>query len=88
MRRSVDATARGAVRRLRLDAAAAERLRQESPAAARQLMAMVARQLAVRIRAANATIDRLEGRWAGWPCVAGFGQSSPPFRDRRGTTVA
>jgi len=61
MRQSADATARGAVRCLRLDAAAAERLRQESPAAARQLMAMVARQLAVQIRAANATIDRLEG---------------------------
>jgi len=60
MQRSADATARGAVRCLRLDAAAAERLRGEAPAVAWHLMAMVARQLAVQVRAANATIDRLE----------------------------
>ncbi len=61
MRRSADATARGAVRCLRLDVAAAERLRDEAPGVAWHLMAMVARQLAVQVRAANATIDRLEG---------------------------
>ncbi len=60
MRRSADATARGAARCLRLDAAAAERLRTEAPAIAWELMAMVARQLAAQVRAANATIDRLE----------------------------
>jgi len=60
MRRSADATARGEVRCLRLDAAEAERLRQEAPAIAWQLMAAVARQLGVQVRAANATLDRLE----------------------------
>ncbi len=60
MQRSADATARGEVRCLRLDAAAAERLRIEAPGIAWHLMAMVARQLAVQVRAANATIDRLE----------------------------
>jgi SulP family sulfate permease len=60
MRRSADATARGEVRCLRLDAAGAERLRLEAPAAAWHLMAAVARQLAVQVRAANATLDRLE----------------------------
>lgn len=60
MQRSADATARGAVRCLRLDAAAAERLRAETPGVAWHLMAMVARQLAVQVRAANAMIDRLE----------------------------
>ncbi len=60
MQRSADATARGVVHCLRLDAAAADRLRREAPAVAWHLMAMVARQLAVQVRAANATIDRLE----------------------------
>jgi SulP family sulfate permease len=60
MRRSADATARGEVRCLRLDAAAADRLRGEAPGIAWHLMAMVARQLALQVRAANATIDRLE----------------------------
>jgi len=45
---------------LRLDAAGVERLREEAPGIAWHLMAMVARQLAVQVRAANATIDRLE----------------------------
>jgi MFS superfamily sulfate permease-like transporter len=60
MRRSADATARGPVRCLRLDAAAAERLRIEAPGVAWHLMAVVAQQLADQVRAANATIDRLE----------------------------
>lgn len=59
-RRSADATARGAVRCLRLDAGAADRLREEAPEVAWHLMAAVARQLAEQVRTANATIDRLE----------------------------
>lgn len=60
MRRSADVTARGAVHCLRLDTAAAERLRVTAPGVAWHLMAMVARQLSVHVRTANATIDRLE----------------------------
>ncbi|WP_198369373.1 cyclic nucleotide-binding domain-containing protein [Roseomonas rosulenta] len=60
MRRSADVTARGAVHCLRLDAAAAERLRVTAPGTAWHLMAMVARQLSVQVRTANAIIDRLE----------------------------
>jgi CRP-like cAMP-binding protein len=60
LRRSADATARGEVRCLRLDALAAERLRTEAPEVAWHLMAMVARQLSAQVRTANATIDRLE----------------------------
>lgn len=61
LRRSADAIARGEVRCLRLEAAGVERLRGEAPAVAWHLMAMVARQLAAQVRAANATIHRLEG---------------------------
>ncbi|WP_291296842.1 SulP family inorganic anion transporter [Elioraea sp.] len=60
MRRSADATARSAVRCLRLDAVAVDRLRSEAPQVAWHLMTTVARQLGVQVRAANATIDRLE----------------------------
>jgi MFS superfamily sulfate permease-like transporter len=60
MRRSADVVARGDVRCLRIDAAAAERLRAEAPAIAWHLMAVVAAQLAAQVRAANAIIDRLE----------------------------
>jgi CRP-like cAMP-binding protein len=59
-RRSADATARSDVRCLRLDAAAAERLRIEAPGVAWHLMTMVARQLSTHVSAANAVIDRLE----------------------------
>lgn len=59
-RRSADAIARGAVHCLRMDAAAAERLRNEAPGLAWHLMATVARQLALHVSAANAVIDRLE----------------------------
>lgn len=58
--RSADATARSDVHCLRLEAAAAERLRIEAPSVAWHLMAMVARQLATHVSAANAVIDRLE----------------------------
>jgi MFS superfamily sulfate permease-like transporter/CRP-like cAMP-binding protein len=60
MRRSADATARRDVHCLRLDAIAAERLRIEAPSVAWHLMAIVARQLATHVSAANYTIDRLE----------------------------
>jgi CRP-like cAMP-binding protein len=59
-RRSADATARSDVHCLRLDAAAAERLRIEAPGVAWHLMTMVARQLSTHVSAANAVIDRLE----------------------------
>jgi sulfate permease, SulP family len=58
--RSADATARSDVHCLRLDAGAVERLRIEAPSVAWHLMAMVARQLATHVSAANAVIDRLE----------------------------
>jgi hypothetical protein len=48
------------VRCLRIDAATLEHLRLAAPNVAFDLMAMVARQLSVQVRAATATIDRLE----------------------------
>lgn len=59
-KRGADVTARTAVRCLRIDAATLEHLRLAAPNVAFDLMAMVARQLSVQVRAATATIDRLE----------------------------
>ncbi|WP_158639023.1 hypothetical protein [Elioraea rosea] len=53
-------SARSAVWCLRLDAIAVERLRSDAPQVAWYLMTTLARQLGVQVRAANATIDRLE----------------------------
>jgi MFS superfamily sulfate permease-like transporter len=59
-RRTADATARGAVRCLRLTAEGAAALRHDAPDAAWLLLEAVARQLAANLAAANRSIDQLE----------------------------
>lgn len=60
VRRTADATARGAVVCLRIDGEKAALLRERSPEIAWHLTATVARQLATHLRTANMTIAKLE----------------------------